>query len=220
MTDFIVPVEGWITCTFECHRQRTEGRIFGVDIGVSYVPWGFSADGRVTFAGWADDAGLMVEQTFRDRWGGEGLMRYAHLSSVAVGAGAIVQQGQRGGVTGNSGNTTGPHIHWDLRYKRRADALWIMEPYWDDNPAGFNVDPILAVLKSQQQEEDEMQHYFKVRQYPKSGPQYIYDPLTDKMTRLSFTGLKILGKAVAEGKITMSDHVFTEGEILGVGLNP
>jgi len=155
MADFIMPVEGWITCSFECHRKRTAGRIFGVDIGVSYLAWDFSADGRVTFAGWAGDAGLMIEQSFRDRYGGEGFIRYLHLNSVAVGLGAVVKQGQHGGLTGNSGNTTGPHMHVDFRYKERAAARWIMEPYWDADPAGYNVDPLLAVLKSQQQEDDE-----------------------------------------------------------------
>ena len=55
--------------------------------------------------------GLNVRITHKNGW----YTIYAHLSSVVVKNGDDVKQGQLIGFTGNSGNSTGPHIHFELR---------------------------------------------------------------------------------------------------------
>ena len=69
-----------------------------------------ASDGRVTFVGERSGYGLTVEVTHAN-----GLMtRYAHLSSSAVQPGDVVSAGQVIAASGNSGRSTGPHLHFEV----------------------------------------------------------------------------------------------------------
>ena len=59
--------------------------------------------------------------------------RYAHLSSVAVAAGELVRQGDVIGYVGSTGASTGPHLHFELRFDGRAV-----------DPLGYLVDDVTA----------------------------------------------------------------------------
>lgn len=90
------------------------GRKFhsGVDLRAAYgTEVAAAAAGEVTFAG--DQAGYGTTVVIRH---GDGLeTRYAHLSSTDVQAGDQVQAGQSVGRVGNSGRSTGPHLHFEVR---------------------------------------------------------------------------------------------------------
>lgn len=68
-------------------------------------------DGRVSKLA-LDPNGLGVYAKITHDWG-ESL--YAHLSFHTIWLGAIVGRGQQIGVSGNTGNSTGPHLHFGIR---------------------------------------------------------------------------------------------------------
>ena len=75
-----------------------------------------AADGRVTFAGWKAGYGKAVEVTH-----GNGMMtRYAHMSRIDVAVGQAVAAGATLGGLGNTGRSTGPHLHFEVRINDRA----------------------------------------------------------------------------------------------------
>lgn len=69
-----------------------------------------SATGTVTKAGWGSGYGYVVYIRHTD--GRE--TRYAHLSKVLVKAGQTVSQGQKIALSGNTGRSTGPHLHFEM----------------------------------------------------------------------------------------------------------
>ena len=79
-----------------------------------FVPQGtnvFAAcDGVVVSAGWAGGYGYCVVLRHSD---GK-MTRYAHLSVVSVSAGQSVTQYQQVGLSGSTGNSTGPHLHFEV----------------------------------------------------------------------------------------------------------
>lgn len=94
------------------------GRIHrGIDLGApTGTPIGASKAGRVIFAGWQGGYGQLV---LIDH--GDGVVTaYAHMSRIGVGRGASVSQGQSIGAVGSTGNSTGPHLHLEMRVNGRA----------------------------------------------------------------------------------------------------
>ena len=70
-----------------------------------------TADGVVIDAGWATGYGRLVK--IRHDFGIE--TRYAHLSKIHVREGQRVSRGERIGDMGNSGRSTGTHLHYEVR---------------------------------------------------------------------------------------------------------
>lgn len=69
-----------------------------------------AADGTVTRAGWFSDYGYCVDITHSNGT----MTRYGHLSSVKVTVGQSVTQGQTIAASGNTGDSTGPHLHFEI----------------------------------------------------------------------------------------------------------
>lgn len=72
--------------------------------------------GTVSFAGWASGYGYAVYINHAD--GRQ--TRYGHLSKVLVSAGQTVAQGERIALSGNTGRSTGPHVHFEIRINGTA----------------------------------------------------------------------------------------------------
>ena len=70
-----------------------------------------SSGGTVTRAGWGSGYGYVV---YIQHEGGRET-RYGHLSRVLVSVGQKVEQGEKIALSGNTGRSTGPHLHFELR---------------------------------------------------------------------------------------------------------
>ena len=87
-----------------------EGVDFVADKGTRVIA---SAGGVVTTAEYHPQYGNMIEIDH----GNEFSSRYAHLSTSSVKLGQIVKRGQSIGASGNTGRSTGPHLHFEVRFK-------------------------------------------------------------------------------------------------------
>ena len=76
-----------------------------------------SKDGRVIFAGRKNGYGKIVGIEHEDNF----TTWYGHLSSIKVKRGETVLQGKVIGLSGNTGISTGPHLHFEIRYKGRSE---------------------------------------------------------------------------------------------------
>lgn len=71
-----------------------------------------TASGTVTYAGWSGPFGRMIEIDH-----GHGIRtRYAHLKKILVKPGQSVANREKIGLVGSSGRSTGPHLHYEVRY--------------------------------------------------------------------------------------------------------
>ena len=84
----------------------------GLDIGASYgASIVAAADGTVSYAGYNNGMGNYVMISHA---GGK-MTVYGHLTSLTVSTGQTVSRGQVIGYVGSTGNSTGPHLHYECR---------------------------------------------------------------------------------------------------------
>jgi murein DD-endopeptidase MepM/ murein hydrolase activator NlpD len=103
------PVSGPVTSSFGFRWGRMHQ---GIDIAVpTGTPVRAAGSGRVIIAGWMGGYGNLV---VIDHGGGLSTA-YGHNSSFAVGTGASVSQAQVVAYAGSTGNSTGPHVHFEVR---------------------------------------------------------------------------------------------------------
>ena len=89
----------------------------GTDMAAPYgTPVYATADGVVVHAGWQGAYGRLIK--IRHEFGIE--TRFAHLSQIRVKVGQRVSRGDRIGDMGNSGRSTGTHLHYEIRVNGNA----------------------------------------------------------------------------------------------------
>lgn len=106
---FIVPTNGSFTSPFGMRWGRLHA---GVDIAApTGTPIRAADSGRVAIAGATGGYGNYT----CIQHGGNLSTCYGHQSRIGVSVGASVRQGQVIGAVGNTGNSTGPHLHFEVR---------------------------------------------------------------------------------------------------------
>ncbi len=110
--NLIKPISGIITSRFGARSSIRVSNHTGLDIGASIgTPIKAAATGTVTFAGYKGSYGYMVVISHNN----EIETYYGHCSKLYVTAGQKVNQGDVIAAVGNTGNSTGPHLHLEIR---------------------------------------------------------------------------------------------------------
>jgi murein DD-endopeptidase MepM/ murein hydrolase activator NlpD len=102
-----MPLAGRLRLTQGYHSGH-QALDFGVKVGTPVLT---TLSGRVVHAGWNDEGygNLVIVEN------GPYRAYYAHLSEIPVQIGQFVQAGAVVGLSGNTGNSTGPHLHYEVR---------------------------------------------------------------------------------------------------------
>lgn len=99
---------GWRIDPFNGHKAFHEGLDFPANTGTPILA---AADGIVSAAEQTPDYGNIVKINH-----GSGLeTRYAHAAKILVKVGERVTKGQQVALVGNTGRSTGPHLHYEIR---------------------------------------------------------------------------------------------------------
>lgn len=105
---FSWPLRGRLTSGYGWRNGKFH---YGIDIAAAYgTAFRAAAGGRVVCTGYRGSYGMMIEVDH----GGGYLTRYGHASRAAVAVGQQVVPGQVLGHVGMTGNTTGPHLHFEI----------------------------------------------------------------------------------------------------------
>lgn len=129
-----IMLEDWTDLISSPYGERihpiTGARTFhnGVDIAIPtgtklYTP----VEGKVTTATYSDTAGNYLIVTTEDGWS----VKFMHMDSLAVSRGDMIEKGDFVGYSGNTGRSTGPHLHLEIR-----------------NPEDLPMDPVFIVPQS------------------------------------------------------------------------
>ncbi len=118
VTGTVSPVSaGEVTSRFGMRSDPFHGnqrRHNGIDIAApTGTPVYATANGVVDYAAWKGSYGKLV--TIKHPSGHE--TRFAHLSEILTTRGAVVRKGQIIGRVGSTGRSTGPHLHYEVRYR-------------------------------------------------------------------------------------------------------
>ncbi len=112
----ITPTWGRLSAAYGDRKPVGGGtnRHWGIDITAPRgMPVLATMDGTVRYAGRFSSYGVVVYLEHSGGWSS----LYAHLERVAVRPGQRVRCGQTVGFVGSTGRSTGPHLHFELRYR-------------------------------------------------------------------------------------------------------
>ncbi|MCD6097957.1 peptidoglycan DD-metalloendopeptidase family protein [bacterium] len=108
-----LPAKGYISATFGETLPRFKNPHTGVDIALpEKTPVFATASGIVEYTGDEPQLGKVVRLNHLNGY----KTVYGHLSSIAVSQGKLVRKGELVGLSGNTGKSTSPHLHYEILF--------------------------------------------------------------------------------------------------------
>ena len=125
--NFIKPVNGTISSMFGLRNPTTASvpkNHTGIDIAaVTGTRIVSATEGTVIYTSSKGDYGKHIKIQVNDV-----IVLYAHCNKLYVKEGDVIKQGQEIAEVGSTGNTTGPHLHFEIRYQERyVDPQLVVE---------------------------------------------------------------------------------------------
>jgi murein DD-endopeptidase MepM/ murein hydrolase activator NlpD len=106
------PVKGYVSRSFRPEDENPRMRHLGIDLAAgSGTPVIATADGVVTYAGWDSTFGWKVVLSHA----GDLETIYGHNDSLLVQVGDVKKFGETIAVSGSTGVSTAPHVHYEIR---------------------------------------------------------------------------------------------------------
>ena len=140
------------------------GMDFAVAIGTGVYAVG---DGVVEASGYQDpkdvDAGLGLRVRIKHETP-DARSYYGHLQSVCVKENDKVERGQLIGFSGNTGHSTGAHLHFEIREKNKNGDYVAVDP-----------SPMMLKFATEEQNQDDAQNFKELLEYPEEHRRAIYD---------------------------------------------
>jgi murein DD-endopeptidase MepM/ murein hydrolase activator NlpD len=116
----LFPTEGFISSSFGARRNPFSNLPDfheGIDISGDHgAPVHATAQGTVTIAHYYGSFGLAIQISHENGM----TTLYGHLSKIYVKEGEAIRRGQKIGLMGNTGMSTGPHLHYEVRMNDQA----------------------------------------------------------------------------------------------------
>jgi len=108
-----LPAKGYISAVFGETLPRFKNPHTGVDIALpEKTPVFATASGIVEYTGYEPRLGKVVRLNHLNGY----KTIYGHLSSIAISQGKLVKKGELVGLSGNTGKSTSPHLHYEILF--------------------------------------------------------------------------------------------------------
>lgn len=204
-------------------EPRWDGPHKGIDILVNQTAVYNSQTGKVLDSGTEASMGkYVIVQTnnYAPNTSTKIITRYLHMSEVRVQPGASVSRGQQLGVSGNTGASEGPHLHFDVNEDNQVSGTY-MEPedmvdpklFWPNAPwSGELYSPTSSFLSSESA--TVQQDYTDTHWESDQDPEFFFsDVLIDYVGEEKFEAW-MLARPVEERKLSLFKNHFSISDAL------
>ncbi len=107
-----IPLRGYLSRGYAPSESSGVRMHLGIDIAAKEgTPVYATADGKVEFAGWDEALGNLIIIDHMDKY----KTHYGHNRAMLVSVGERVNKGELIALSGNSGNSSAPHLHYEIR---------------------------------------------------------------------------------------------------------